>query len=461
MSEKKALVVGAGLVGTTWAILLAKRGYQVDVYERRGDIRKAEIIGGRSINLAMSNRGWKAVERVGIKEQISPQAIPMKGRMMHGVDNSQTFQAYGKEGQAIYSVSRGGLNLELIRKADKYEQVHFHFDEKCKSYHPRSGEIAFQHNHTGVISKLQPQLIFGADGAFSAIRYGLQKTPRFNYSQHYLDYGYKELHIPPTADGDFAMDPNSLHIWPRGRFMLIALPNADRSFTCTLFLAYEGQPSFDQLQTNEQVQAFFETYFPDTLPVMPALLEDFKQNPTASLVTVRCKPWVYNNQVLLMGDASHAIVPFYGQGMNSGLEDCTLLDDLVEEHGEDWPTILQTFNQHRIDDADAIADLALRNFIEMRDLVGDPRFLLRKKIEAHLHQKYPGDFLPVYSMVTFSHIPYDEALQESYAQDQLMERILDIENIESNWQENDEVDRLFKTWLEKKMGEKARAALSD
>ncbi|MEO1516063.1 MAG: NAD(P)/FAD-dependent oxidoreductase [Bacteroidota bacterium] len=445
--EKKAIVVGAGLVGTLWAILLAKRGYAVEVYERRGDIRRADIVGGRSINLAMSTRGWRALEKAGIKDKIRKVAIPMHGRKMHEVSGDLAFQPYSSDGQSIYSVSRAGLNLELMNIADQYDNVQFFFEHKCLDLDTRQFHLTFEDKRSGEVKEVTAPLIFGTDGAYSAIRYSLQKTPRFNFQQQFLDYGYKELSIPPTPSGDFAMDPNALHIWPRGRFMLIGLPNQDRSFTGTLFLSYEGAVAFENLKTDEQIMAFFEEYFPDAIPLMPNLLEDFHQNPTASLVTIRCAPWQYRQRVLLMGDASHAIVPFYGQGMNSGFEDCSLLDDLCDLYKEDWDQILPAFSKKRVPDANAIADLALRNFIEMRDLVSDPPFLLRKKIEKHLERKFPEQFLSVYSMVTFSNKPYSEALKETSVQDALFQRILAMDEIESRWN-SEEVEQVFLNWIE-------------
>ncbi len=445
--DKKALVVGAGLVGSLWSIFLAKRGYEVQLYEGRSDMRKAGFIGGRSINLAMSDRGWKALEKADIKSKIESVAIPMYGRMMHNIDGDLAFQAYGKEGQAIFSVSRGGLNLELLNIADSFDKVQLCFDQRCRGVDLDTNTVKFEHNQTGEINIVQSPLIFGADGAFSAVRNSMQKNNRFNYSQSYLDYGYKELSIPPNADGSHRMDKNALHIWPRGRFMLIALPNVDGSFTCTLFLPFEGgADSFEHLQTDAQILAFFEKYFADAIPRMPDLLEDFKQNPTSSLVTIRCNPWHYKHKVLLLGDASHAIVPFFGQGMNAGFEDCTILDSLMEAYDDDWMQIMEVFNETRVKDANAIADLALQNFVEMRDLVADPQFLLRKQIEAYLAKKYPEQFLPVYSMVTFSHLPYSEALAEVNAQNRLFEKILSIPAIEQNWHNNPQVEQVFETW---------------
>ncbi len=446
--EKQTIVIGAGLVGALWAILLAKRGYKVDVYEMRGDPREAGFIGGRSINLAMSTRGWKAMEKAGVKDKIRGAAIPMRGRMLHQQEGGLALQPYGKEGQSIYSVSRGGLNIELIRAADRYDNLNFHFGQKCLGVDLEENTAHFEQVESGRRQAVTSPLIFGTDGAFSAVRRSMMKMPRFNFSQNYLTYGYKELHIPPQKDGSHAMDKNALHIWPRGNFMMIALPNVDGSFTGTLFLPFEnGDAAFDKLHTDDQVMGFFQRYFPDSIPLMPDLLKDFHNNPTSALVTVRCSPWNYKDHILLIGDASHAIVPFYGQGMNSGFEDCTILDELMEAYNDNWTRIIEEFNRGRLKDADAIADLALRNFIEMRDLVADPRFLLRKEIAAYLSDKYPEDFLPLYSQVTFTHIPYSQALEEGLAQDELFDRILAIENIEENWRENPELGEVFRQWL--------------
>ncbi len=446
--KEKVIIAGAGLVGSLWAILLAKRGYEVDVYESRGDMRSVDFVGGRSINLAMSDRGWRAIEKAGILENIRSVAIPMSGRMIHSVDGELAFQPYGVEDEAIYSVSRGGLNIELINIADSFDNVNFHFYQKCTGVDLKKNTVTFQ-DFEGQKKKLQSDLVFGVDGAFSAVRAGFQKTARFNYSQQYLEHGYKELRIPPAPNGNHLIEKNALHIWPRGQFMLIALPNLDGSFTCTLFLPFEGEESFENLKTNSQITDFFKKHFPDTIPLIPDLVEDFNKNPTGTLVTISCFPWQYNHRFLLLGDAAHAIVPFYGQGMNSGFEDCTILDDLIEIHQGHWPTIIDEFNATRVSDTNAIAELAFRNFIEMRDLVGDPKFLLRKKIEKHLSQKYPDQFLPLYSMVTFSHVSYNRALKEGRDQDQLFEKIMAIENIE-DWWNSPMVDEVFKKWLENK-----------
>jgi kynurenine 3-monooxygenase len=447
--KKKVVIVGGGLVGCLWAVFLAKRGYVIDVYERRGDMRAAGYAGGRSINLAMSTRGWNALEKAGISEQLKSVAIPMPGRIMHSTQGELTFQPYGKDGQAIYSVSRGGLNKALLELADSFENVQFHFHEKCVALDDATCQLTFEHELTKAKTDVQSDLVFATDGAYSAIRNTLQRQPRFNYSQQYLEYGYKELTIPATATGDYAMDPNGLHIWPRGSFMMIALPNPDRSFTCTLFMPFDGEHGFELLQTEANLVAFFEKYYADTIPLMPDYKAEFFQNPTPALVTVKCHPWSFKSKVLLIGDAAHAIVPFYGQGMNCGFEDCTILDELMDEHLEDWDKIIAHFDATRHIDSDAVAELALRNFIEMRDLVGDPKFLLRQKIAAYLSQQYPTEFLPLYTQVTFSFIPYHKALAEGLAQDRLFEKILDLPNIENDWT-SAEVHTCFKNWLTQK-----------
>lgn len=451
--KKEAIIVGAGLVGALWAVFLARRGYAVKVFERRPDMRAAGYQGGRSINLAMSVRGWKAIEQAGIREKIEQVAIPMPGRMIHAATGALTFQPYGQAGEAIYSVSRGGLNLELLRIAADFPNVEFCFEHRCVDVDLYQPKITVEDLRTGKVETLDAPLIFAADGAFSLVRYALQRTDRFDYTQQYLEHGYKELTIPAAISSDtspffpYRMDPGALHIWPRGNFMVIALPNADGSFTGTLFLPFEGRVSFEQLQSDADILDFFQTYFPDAVPLMPELVKDFRQNPTASLVTVKCNPWQWQNRILLIGDAAHAIVPFYGQGMNAGFEDCTILDTLYETCAGDWSQIIPAFARQRQPDGDAIAELAQHNFIEMRDLVGDPHFLLRKKIAAQLHARHP-DFLPVYSMVTFGNTPYHLALQEEEAQNQLFAQILRLENIEDEW-DGPAVEAVFQAWRKK------------
>lgn len=412
---KSASIIGSGLVGSLWAIFLAQRGYNVRVYEKRPDMRRHDTGGGRSINLAMSDRGLKALHTVGLEDEIRSMAIPMHGRMIHHLDGKTELQPYGGKGQFINSISRGGLNQLLMTKAEQAGAT-IEFKQPCFGYDFQKNEAQLKNGCT------QSDLVFGTDGAFSAIRGSLEKTERFNYSQTYLEHGYKELHISANADGSFKMEKNALHIWPRKSFMLIALPNLDGSFTVTLFLAFEGEYSFANLTHEKVVADFFRQYFPDVIPLMPDLPEVFFSNPTSSLATFRCYPWSLDNKVLLIGDAAHGIVPFYGQGMNAGFEDCTILNNMMHEFKDDWTKIIPVFQKTRKPDADAVGELALRNFIEMRDLVADKKFVLRKKIEKLMHERHPDKYLPLYAMVTFSDMPYSRALAIGKMQDAFFEK---------------------------------------
>lgn len=435
-------VVGAGLVGSLQAILLAKRGFKVDVYERRPDLRKAEILAGRSINLALSDRGWKALDKAGISDEIRKIAIPMFGRKMHAVDGALTYQPYGKENQAIFSVSRGGLNQKLMNLADDYPEIGYYFNMRCEDIDFDSNTVRFTDTEKNQIIEKSYDAVFATDGAFSAVRNRMMKYPMFDYSQSYLTHGYKELVIPPNEDGSHKIDKNCLHIWPRGEFMMIALANLDGSFTVTLFFPMEGELSFASIDTPEKVKDFFEKTFPDSIPLMPTLLEDYFSNPTSTLVTVRCNPWNHGAQAVLMGDAAHAVVPFYGQGMNAGFEDCTVFDELLEQYGDDWDTIFSEYSRLRVPDGNAIADLALNNYIEMRDSTADPDFLLRKKIERKFSDLYPNDWMPLYEQVTFSHIRYSDALKRGQYQRGIMDEIMQTEGIYEKWDSEEIMNRI-------------------
>jgi kynurenine 3-monooxygenase len=431
---KEVIVLGAGLVGSLLSIYLSKRGHKVTIYERRPDMRKENISVGRSINLALSDRGWRGLEGVGISVDIKKVAIPMYGRMIHSINGEITFQPYGKGTQAIWSVSRGGLNCELMNLAEKNPNVRIFFNERCNSLDLKTATVYFENQITHQQHEVMSEHIFGADGAFSAARLQLQLSiDRFDYLQHYLEHGYKELSIPAGKNGVWQMEKNALHIWPRGGYMLIALPNMDGSFTCTLFFPQEGEPSFASLSDKSKVRKFFTEIFPDAQSLMPTLEEDFFHNPTGSLVTVKCFPWHYRDKVCLIGDAAHAIVPFYGQGMNCGFEDCTVLDRLLNTT-DNWENIFSEFETLRKPNTDAIADMAVDNFIEMRDKVGDKKFLLRKKIEAHFSEKNPGKWIPQYTMVTFSpDIPYSEAQKSGRHHDAIMNKVMQTPGIEEKW----------------------------
>ena len=418
-------VMGAGLVGSLLSLYLARRGHPVQVFERRADPRRAGFQEGRSINLALSDRGWRALEGVGVADDIRQVGIAMSGRVMHDAHGTLTRQPYGAAGQAIYSVNRGHLNRRLLDLAEAQPNVRLSFGQQClgidlRQQHLNLFDTATQQAHTEPYTRL-----FGTDGAFSAVRAALQKTDRYDYSQDYLEYGYKELTIAAGPGGAWQLEKNALHIWPRGQYLMIALPNLDGSFNCTLFFPYEGAESFAALQTPAQVTAFFSRVFPDAVPLMPALEQEFFEHPTGSLVTIKCFPWKHDDDVLLLGDASHAIVPFYGQGMNAGFEDCSVLNQLLDQHGDaDWPTIFAEFQQQRKPNTDAMADLAIYNFTEMRDRVADPRFLLQKKVEAKIATQFPGRWTPLYSQVTFSHTPYAEAWAAGQRQDAIMARLM-------------------------------------
>ena len=428
--KKEITIIGAGLVGSLLSIYLSRRGYKVKLFERRGDMRKENMTAGRSINLALSDRGIKALEEVEIMDDIRKICIPMHGRFLHNADGGTGFQPYGKQGQFINSVSRTELNKKLMDLAEHHGAEIF-FNHKCESIDWKTSAIKFELPNSQFIIH-NSQLIFGSDGAYSAARLQHQlQHDRFQYSQYYIDFGYKELNIPPAKNGGFQMEKNALHIWPRGNYMLIALPNIDGSFTCTLFFPFEGEPSFASLTTKEKVNGFFEKTFTDAGSLIPTLEEDFFENPTSSLVTIKCYPWIREDKFALIGDAAHAIVPFFGQGMNCGFEDCSVLNNLIDKYGDDWTKTLTEYQQLRKPDADAIAELALNNFIEMRDKVADPKFLLQKKIEAKLHEKYPDKWIPAYSQVTFSpDIRYSDALKRGQKQETIMKEVMDLENIQ-------------------------------
>ncbi|MEX2232269.1 MAG: NAD(P)/FAD-dependent oxidoreductase [Cyclobacteriaceae bacterium] len=433
--SKHIAIVGGGLVGSLLSIYLSKRGYRVSVFERREDLRKKTSDEGRSINLALSTRGITALDEVGLGAEIKNIAIPMHGRMMHGKTGALTFLAYGKQGQYINSISRSGLNGMLMYKAEE-NSVSFFFQHRCTHINPDRTSATFQTGSAGTETKTF-DVVIGADGAFSAVRSAMQIFDRFNYSQDYLEHGYKELHIPADVSGNFVLEKNALHIWPRESFMMIALPNPDGSFTCTLFFPFEGKVSFASLVYDHDILSFFNEVFPDALKHMPHLLDDFRSNPTSSLVTIKCFPWV-RNKTFLIGDAAHGIVPFYGQGMNAGFEDCRILNGLLDKHEDQWSTALQAFQEIRKKDCDAIAQLAVDNFIEMRDLVADPEFLLRKKIEAKLHDLYPDKWIPLYSMVTFNEqITYSKAYRTGKKQEKIMDKVMKKPGIARNWSELD------------------------
>ena len=423
----KFVLIGSGLAGGLLAAYLGRRGYAVDLYERRGDPREGSMLEGRSINLALSTRGIHALEQIGIADEVLKHAIPMRGRMIHEKSGDLHFAPYDVDpNKHINSIGRAALNTTVIEAAQRYENVRVHFNHKCTDVDLDSATAQLVQDSSSQPlndSTTQPitasgDAVIGVDGAFSAVRNSMQlKISNFQYDESYLAHGYKELTIPPGPNGSWQMEKNALHIWPRKSFMMIALPNPDGSFTCTLFWEFEGARSFATTKTDGDIRRFFEEEFPDAVPLMPNLLEDFKSNPTGSLVTIRCAPWFYKDKVALVGDAAHAVVPFYGQGMNAAFEDCVVLDECLAEFPEDRQRAFKEYFERRKVNADALADLALENFIEMRDKTASKTFRAKKKLDHFLEGALPGIYLPLYTMVTFTRIPYAEAARRARIQD--------------------------------------------
>jgi len=426
ITNDKILIVGAGLCGTLLAIRMAQRGYQVELREQLADMRVGNVAAGRSINLALSDRGLKALNTIGLKDEILKECIPMNGRMIHGVDGSLRLSKYsGRVGEHINSVSRGGLNIALLNKAETYANLTIHFDSKCTHVELDAGKAYFK-NMKGETTAVHADVVMGTDGGGSAVRQSMMaRTPEllFNYSQNFLPTGYKELSIPPAEDGTHRIEKNALHIWPRGKFMMIALPNLDGSFTVTMFNPIKGEASFDMLDTKDRLLAFFKQYYPDALTHMPTLSEDYFSNPVGVLGTIKCSPWQAFGKALLLGDAAHAVVPFYGQGMNASFEDVRILDETLEKKKGDWEEVFKTFQENRIADANAIADLAIDNFQEMQDKVADIVFIKKRKLEMQLENEYK-DYYSKYSLVTFRpELPYSEAMKRGRKQDELLLKI--------------------------------------
>jgi len=428
----KFVLIGSGLAGGLLAAYLGRRGFDVGLYERRADPREGNIVGGRSINLAISTRGIHALEQIGIADEALQHAIPMRGRMIHDKSGALHFSPYDVDPKnCINSIGRAALNTTVIEAAQRYPNVRVYFNHKCidvdldsATAHLETSPVAAgvsPANSENQIISAHGDAVIGVDGAFSAVRQSMQmQINRFEYDESYLAHGYKELTIPPGPDGSWRMEKNALHIWPRKSFMMIALPNPDGSFTCTLFWEFEGPRSFATTKTDDDVRRFFEEEFRDAVPLMPTLLEDFRQNPTGSLVTIRCAPWYYRDKVCLLGDAAHAVVPFYGQGMNAAFEDCVVLDECLEKFRDDRERAFGEYFSRRKRNADALADLAIGNFIEMRDKTASKTFRAKKKLDHFLEAALPGIYLPLYTMVTFTRIPYVEAARRARLQDRIV-----------------------------------------
>ena len=442
MSRGKFTVAGGGPVGALLAILLGRHGYEVGLYEGRPDSRKTSIYQGKSINIALSDRGWHSLEQIGIGADAKSEAIPMYHRAIHGIDGELSALPYGREGDAIWSVSRSGINQQLLDIADLEAGIETHFEHWLMDVDFETARTVFQVNREHEVT-VDADYLFAADGANSKVRRLAHNLPRFSYSQTYMPQSYIELNIPANADGSHRIEKNALHIWPRKDFMLIALPNPDGTFTCTLFLNHAGDPSFESLQERSVVEAFFQSNFADAMEYLEDPVDTFMEKTASPLFLVQVFPWSFNRKVGLIGDAAHAIVPFYGQGMNCGFEDCAELNRLIDIHDHDWDAIFPAYENARKPNGDAIAELSKRNFVEMSDLSGDKRFQIRKMIEAKFSARFPELWTPLYSMVTFSpEVPYAEALRVGDEQNRVMEKIMGLPGIERDWDEQYVMDQL-------------------
>lgn len=415
------VLIGAGLGGSLMANLLGRAGFAVRGFEMRPDPREGAAPGGRSINLALSARALHALKQIDLADQVVDIGIPMRGRMIHDPAGRTAFQPYGTAPEhANHSVSRADLNLALINAAEALPDVRFEFGMKCEAIDAGARSATFTDAAGGRSVSADGDFIIGADGAFSAVRRCIQRQERFDYQQSYLSHGYKELTIPPLSGRRFALDPNALHIWPRGGFMMIALPNRDASFTCTLFWPHEGANSFAALRGDAEVKRFFEKVFPDAAPLMPDLAAEYARNPVGSLLTIRCFPWRDRDRVVLLGDACHAVVPFHGQGANASFEDCVVLDECIREFGPDWEKVFALYETRRKENTDALADLSIANFREMRDHAASRAFRFGKGLEKALYRLSPSRFMPLYMMISFTRIPYAEAVRIALRQRRLL-----------------------------------------
>lgn len=414
----KVVIAGGGLVGSLLGLMLSRRKHELHIYEKRADLRKAQIAAGRSINLVITSRGWNALQFLGLRDSVMKLTVPVRGRMIHSIKGEQIFQPYGGDGECNYSISRAELNRFLLTELDK-QKVSIHFEESMTSIDFDSKQVSFSSG-----KKVSYDVLFGAEGAGSVLRGAMKEKAGFSESTEFLSSDYKELYIPLSPSGQPQLEKEVLHIWPRGHHMMMALPNLDGSFTVTLYMPKQGAyPSFADMKTAEDIQELFEHSFPDAIPLIDSLSENFFSNPQGVLGTVRSSPWYYQDSVALIGDAAHAIVPFFGQGMNLGFEDCFYLNQFLDQHHENWAEALANFDQFQRPNADAIADMALENFVEMSEKVGDPQFLLRKKVEAYLEKEFPEVYRSRYGMITYTLIPYKQAQSAGLIQDQILNEL--------------------------------------
>lgn len=430
-------VVGAGLIGPVVAIYLANRGYEVHLYERGADPAEAPPEEGRSVHLVVSERGWRALRGIGLEAEVRELCMPLRGRTIHLPDASLRFQPYGREDQAIFAVQRSVLNQIVATAASRHPRITPYFSHRCIDVDLDSMTLSFLPPNTDRPVRVRAEIVIAADGSFSRVRSALARTDRFDYAQQYMCYGYKELRIPPAADGGFPLDHRTMHVWPRKRLMLSAFPNPDKSFTAMLVMPFEGETSFESITTPDELSALFRRELADAFALIPGLADEYCMRPPSSLVTIRCHPWIYQGRLALIGDAAHAMVPFFGQGMNAGYEDCVVLDECLACHDGDWSEALADYQRRRKPNSDAVTDMSLQNFIELSERVADPKFLLQKRLEQRIHQMYPDRFLPLYPMVAFSHIEYTEAQRIARAQHQVVQQIMAMDELEARWDSPD------------------------
>jgi kynurenine 3-monooxygenase len=440
--SQKIIVMGAGLGGTTMAILLARRGHQVTVYEGRPDPRRRAGapantgFGGRaahrpSINITLCPRGLRTLDLIGAGDLVRSMAVPAYGRVVHAADGLLSHQLYGSSNEALYSIMRDKLMMQLLRVAEPYSNIELNFNEKCTGVDLATATVEVSNTESGVVSHVTADRIIACDGAFSAVRWQMQRQNRFNLSQQYLDYGYREMTAPALSPRGWTAERTALHFWPRGRFMLMAAPNVDGSFTVTLYMPIEGPLSLESIRTEEDLVRLFKEFFPDALSELPNLAKEYFARPYNTLLTIRCSPWIYKDKVALLGDSAHAIVPFYGQGANACFDDCAVLDDCIDRHGDDWGAALEEYQAIRKPNMDLMADLSIQNLAELQDHVGDPVFQLRKEVERRVHQRYPDQFASLYWKVTFSSMSYVEAVKKDREHRAIIDRIMSVKGIEA------------------------------
>ena len=441
---ERIIIAGAGLVGSLLAVYLSKKGYRVDVYDRNPDPREPseENRAGKAFNLTLCDRGFKALDEVGVGDHIREISVPAYGRFVHHENGDSAFQPYGNNSEALWSILRSDMSAAMVDFAARHANVEFHFHEKCVGLGLSPLEVEFKNMQTGAQKREQAYLLFGADGAFSGVRTYLQRFHRVSYAQEFLDQGYKELNVPATATATWVAEKNGLHMWPRGRYMLLGFPNPDGSFTWSLHMPFEGSESFASVQTERDVIDFFNTKFPDVIDHIPNLVQEFNRCPPNPMVTVRCSPWTLKGQVALIGDAAHVLYPYYGQGANAGFEDCSVLMECFEKYGDDWNTVFSEYEQLRKPNMDAISEMVVEHYVEIRDLLDDPKFLLRKALERKINQMFPDRYMPLYTMIAFTCMPYVEALRIDREQRSMIDYLMNTPAIEENW-DSKEVENLI------------------